>query len=105
MLERMLERGVSRKDVFDVLLTGEQIGKDLRGRGDEPDVCRYDSAMISKPSAPSLTGSRRPSKLGERLAKHKIDDARKLTPEQRLLVALQLSDEAAALHRACSRKR
>jgi hypothetical protein len=49
--------------------------------------------------------SRRPSKLGNMLAQQKIDEARRLTPEQRLLVALELSDAAAALHRACSKKR
>ncbi len=55
-------------------------------------------------SDPSFSGSRRPSQLGDRLAKHKIDAARKLTPEQRLLLALKLSDAAAALQRACSNK-
>jgi hypothetical protein len=39
------------------------------------------------------------------LAQKKIDEARRLTPEQRLLVALELADAAAALHRACSKKR
>lgn len=61
--------------------------------------------MKRSASVLSLSGSRRPSKLGDRLAKHKIDEARRLTPEQRLLVALDLSDAAAALHRACSKKR
>jgi hypothetical protein len=49
--------------------------------------------------------SRRPSKLGDMLAQQKIDEARRLTPEQRLLIALELSDAAAALRRACSKKR
>jgi hypothetical protein len=39
------------------------------------------------------------------LAQMKIDGARRLTPEQRLLVALELSAAAAALHLAGSRKR
>jgi hypothetical protein len=39
------------------------------------------------------------------LAQKKIDEARRLTPEQRLLIALELSDAAVALHRACSKKR
>jgi len=58
-------------------------------------------------TSPSLgrNTSRRPSKLGDMLAQQKIDEARRLTPEQRLLVALELSDAAAALHRACSKKR
>jgi hypothetical protein len=55
--------------------------------------------------APNLNSSRRPSKLGDQLAKHKIDEARKLSPEQRLLLALELSDAAAALQRAGSNKR
>jgi hypothetical protein len=58
-------------------------------------------------ASPSLgrNASRRPSKLGDMLAQKKIDEARRLTPEQRLLIALELSDAAAALHRACSEKR
>ena len=60
--------------------------------------------MTRKSSDPSFIDSRRPSQLGDRLAKHKIDEARKLTPEQRLLLALELSDAAAALQRACSNK-
>jgi hypothetical protein len=61
--------------------------------------------MNTKTSDPSFIASRRPSQLGDRLAKHKIDAARKLTPEQRLLLALELSDAAATLQRACSNKR
>lgn len=60
--------------------------------------------MQLKASSPSLEGSRRPSKLGDGLAKCKIEKARQLTPEQRLLVARELSDVAAALQRACSKK-
>ena len=61
----------------------------------------------SAATPPSLgqNASRRPSKLGDMLAQQKIDEARRLTPEQRLLIALDLSDAAAALHRACSKKR
>ena len=61
----------------------------------------------SAATPPSLkwNASRRPSKLGDMLAEQKIDEARRLTPEQRLLIALDLSDAAAALHRACSKKR
>lgn len=61
--------------------------------------------MKANPSPSNLSRSRRPSRLGDRLAKHKIDEARRLTPEQRLLVALDLSDAAAAFHSACSKKR
>jgi hypothetical protein len=55
------------------------------------------------PSFPGLNASRRPSKLGDILAQKKIIEARQLTPEQRLLVALELS--AAAFYRAGARKR
>jgi len=65
--------------------------------------------MKAKSRATSLSlarnASRRPSKLGDMLAQQKIDEARRLTPEQRLLIALDLSDAAAAFHRACSKKR
>jgi hypothetical protein len=59
----------------------------------------------STSSFPGLNGLRRASTLGDMLAQKKIDEARRLTPEQRLLVALELSDAAAALHRAASTKR
>lgn len=58
----------------------------------------------STSSFPGSNASRRPSKLGDMLEKKKINEARRLIPEQRLLVALELSDAAAALHRANSRK-
>lgn len=52
----------------------------------------------------AMSGSRRKSSLGDLLAEQKLDAARLLTPEQRLLVALDLSDAALLLHRACSKK-
>lgn len=52
----------------------------------------------------AMSGSRRKSSLGDLLAKEKFDAARLLTPEQRLLMALDLSDAAYLLHRACSKK-
>jgi hypothetical protein len=55
-------------------------------------------------SSHGRNASRRPSKLGDMLAQQKFDEARRLTHEQRLLIALDLSDAAAALHRACSKK-
>jgi hypothetical protein len=58
----------------------------------------------AKSSSLGLNASRRPSKLGDMLVQRKLDEARRLTPEQRLLVALELSDAAVALHRADSRK-
>lgn len=39
------------------------------------------------------------------LAQMKIDEARRFTPEQRLRVALELSDAAALFHRAGAEKR
>ncbi len=56
-----------------------------------------------KPVSPFT--ARRPSKLGEKLAQKKVDAARRLTPAQRIQLALHLSDAAATLHRACSQKR
>jgi len=61
--------------------------------------------MKASSSRLNVNRSRRPSKLGEKLEQKKIDEARQLTPEQRLLLALELSDAAAALHQACSKKR
>ncbi len=52
----------------------------------------------------AMRGSRRASLLGDLLANEKLDTARILTPEQRLRVALDLSDAALLLHRACSKK-
>ena len=60
--------------------------------------------MQLKDSALNLEGSRRPSKLGDGLAKDKIAKSRQLTPEQRLFIALELADAAAALQHACSKK-
>lgn len=51
-----------------------------------------------------LTG-RRASKLGDEMAKAKIERARSMTLEQRLLVSLELSDVCLLLKRACSDKR
>ena len=60
--------------------------------------------MQVKNVARTLEGSRRSSKLGDGLAKDKIEKARQLTPEQRLFVALELADATAALQRACSKQ-
>ena len=61
--------------------------------------------LKSTSPVPGSNALRRPSKLGDMLAQKKIDEARRLTHEQRLRVAFELSDAAAALHRACSKKR
>ncbi|MEK6802092.1 MAG: hypothetical protein AABZ34_05420 [Nitrospirota bacterium] len=55
-------------------------------------------------SAPGSSDSRRASRLGEDLARRKFDEVRALTPGQRLMIAFQLSDAAAALYHACSKK-
>ena len=52
-----------------------------------------------------LNAPRHPSKIGDMQVQRKIDQACRLTSEQRLLSVLQLSDAAAALHRAGSKKR
>jgi len=60
--------------------------------------------MNMKISQPNFGGFRRPSRLGKQLAQHKIAEAQKLTAEQRLLIALELSDSAATPQHACSNK-
>jgi hypothetical protein len=60
--------------------------------------------MDTKALLHTTRGSRRSSQLGGLLTKQKIDTARTLTPEQRLLLALELSDVARLLHCACSKK-
>jgi hypothetical protein len=47
---------------------------------------------------------RRPSRLGEEMARAKIERARRMTPEERLLLALELSDICLTLQRAGSGK-
>lgn len=51
-----------------------------------------------------LTG-RRASKLGDEMARAKIERAQSMTLEQRLLLSLELSDICLLLKRACSDKR
>ncbi len=60
--------------------------------------------MKLKASATGVSGSRRSSRLSDELVQRKIEEARALTPGQRLLIALQLSDAAAVLNHACSKK-
>ena len=48
---------------------------------------------------------RRLSKLGSRLTSQKLEDAKMMSPEQRLLLALKLSDVCLELRRACLPKR
>ena len=51
------------------------------------------------------TRRRRPSRLSGWLTSKKIEEARRMTPEERLLLALELSDFCLELHLACSAKR
>lgn len=62
---------------------------------------------LMNPHAPlqTLTRRRRPSRLSGWLASKKIEEARRMTPEERLLLALELSDFCVELQLACSAKR
>jgi len=59
---------------------------------------------INQSSTPTRP-ARRSSVLGERLTQEKLEEARALSPTQRLLLALQLSDTCLELQRSCSTKR
>lgn len=54
---------------------------------------------------PQDTPQRRASIVGERLSQQKLAEIRRMTPAQRLMLALQLSDTCYELQRACSPKR
>ena len=58
-----------------------------------------------KPQEPTVShaAGRRPSKLGQQFADEKIERARRHTPEERLTIALHLSDFCYELSR-CSPK-
>ena len=45
---------------------------------------------------------RRPSRLGDLLRQAKLERVRQMSPQERLLIALDLSDLCLALKRACS---
>lgn len=47
---------------------------------------------------------RRPSRLGDLLCQAKLERARQMSPQERLLLALDLSDLCLTLQRACSEK-
>jgi hypothetical protein len=48
---------------------------------------------------------RRPSRLSGRLTSRKIEEARRMTPEERLRLSIELSDTCLELKLACSGKR
>jgi len=54
---------------------------------------------------PNLARTRRPSALSARTSQVKLEEIRRLSPTQRLLLALELSDTCHELQRACSTKR
>jgi len=56
------------------------------------------------PSTFSSSG-RRPSRLSDEMALVKIERARRMTPQQRLRIAIELSDICLQLKRACSDRR
>jgi len=60
--------------------------------------------MLRHDSSVNPRSSRRPSALSELLLRQKLDDARSLSPEERLRVAVALSDVCLELHRACLNK-
>ena len=47
---------------------------------------------------------RRPSRLGDLLHQAKLERAQQMSPQERLLIALDLSEMCLALKRACSAK-
>ncbi len=51
-----------------------------------------------------LSARRRPSQLSEAMRKAKLERARRMTPEGRLELALELSDFCLQLKDACSKK-
>ena len=59
---------------------------------------------INQPLSPTRPARRR-SPLRERLTLEKLEEARALSPTQRLLLTLQLSDTCLELQRSCSTKR
>jgi len=61
--------------------------------------------MDRHPPLQTLTRRRRPSRLSGWLTSKKIEEARRMTPEERLLLALELSDFCLELQLACSAKR
>jgi hypothetical protein len=65
----------------------------------------YNAHMTRHATPRSRTHRRRPSRLSGWLASQKIEEARRMTPEERLRLALELSDACFELKLACSSKR
>ena len=64
----------------------------------------YNTGMNSHEPSPLNRLARRPSALSELLAHEKLAEARRMSPEERLLLALELSDTCLELQRMCSPK-
>jgi hypothetical protein len=60
--------------------------------------------MNDRASDDVLSARRRPSKLSEAMREAKLERARRMTPEERLELALELSDFCLELKDACSKK-
>lgn len=67
-------------------------------------TCVYSSRITPQQPTISQNSQRRPSRLSQWLSNEKIEQARRMTPEERLTVALHLSDFCRELNRACSPK-
>lgn len=61
--------------------------------------------MRTKGETGILELRRRPSRLGAMLHERKLVEARRLTPSERLRIALELSDLCRELRQACLQKR
>jgi hypothetical protein len=60
--------------------------------------------MNDCPAYDILAARRRPSRLSEVMREAKLERARRMTPEERLELALELSDFCLELKDACSKK-
>lgn len=69
------------------------------------DISEQDTSSMAKPALALLKLRRRPSLLGSHLEARKLKDAQALSPSERLLIALRLSDLCRELRRPCSPKR
>ena len=71
-----------------------------------PVWCKIAAMMDTSPrDSPAPIYRRRPSRLGEEMARAKIERARRMTPEERLRVAIELSDICLLLKRVCADQR
>jgi hypothetical protein len=65
----------------------------------------YNARMAGRFEEPGVASSdRRKSALSEQLSQEKLDNLRLMSPTERLVLALELSDTCLELQRACSPK-